>query len=93
MDAYQEMAEAIIKKQILVLGQQIAIERAKKVSGIAMDESGNIQSIGGNGLDVVEKLIETYQELLGPAGLSFAKDAAEPIIKNNPGVSLPKSLQ
>ena len=93
MDTYQQMVQAIIRKQISVLGAQIAIDRARKVSGLDVDESGAVKSLSGNGVEVLEKLVTVYQDLLGPAGLSFCRDAAGPIIKKNSGLQLPKVLQ
>ena len=91
--AYEEIAGAIIQKQVLVLGKLIALERARKAQGLTLGEDGNVQEIIGNAIDVLENLIDQYRELLGPAAISFAKDAARPTIAKNQGLSMPRALQ
>lgn len=91
MDPYAEMAEAIIQKQVLVLAE-IALERARKVTGIEVDSAGHVQKVPG-GAQAIEELIKQYQELLGPAGISFARDAALPIAKQHPEITLPQALR
>ena len=91
--AYEEIAGAIIQKQVLVLGKLIALERARKAQGLTLGDDGVVQEIIGNAIDVLENLIDQYRELLGPAAISFAKDAALATIKKNPSLSLPRALQ
>ena len=93
MTPYETIAESIIQKQILVLGQMIALERAGRVKGLEIDGNGKVKRLLGNTIEILENLIGQYQELLGPAAISFSKDAALPIIKQNPGLALPRALQ
>ena len=90
MDPYAQIAEAIIQKQVLVL-QDMALARARSVQGLELDAAGHVKAVTG-GKDVIEALIKQYQELLGPAGISFARDAAHPIILKNPSLPLPQAL-
>jgi len=91
MDPYAQMAEAIIQKQVLILAG-MAIERASKVKGLTLDSSGHVTAVK-DGEHTLEELIAQFQELLGPAGISFARDAALPIAKQHPEIQLPKALQ
>lgn len=93
MTPYEEIAAALIQKYTLVLGKVIAIERACRVSGVEVDEEGNIRKFPDNGaVETLEQLVIQYVDLLGPAGISFAKDSALPTVKRNPGLQLPRSL-
>lgn len=92
MNPYEEIAQAIIQKQMLVIGGSIALSRARKVNGLEVDEGGNVKKISDNAVPALEELVIQYSELLGPAGISFAKDAALPVIAKNPGLLLPRSL-
>lgn len=89
---YSEIAEAIIKKLGLVLGESITIERARRVEGLSIGDDGNVKEVTGNVADVLEKLIDQYRELLGPAAIYFAKDAARSTIAQNQDLTLPRSL-
>ncbi len=93
MTPYEEMAEAIVQKFTLVLGSDIASARAHNVVGIVMSAEGRVETLSGDPTNDLESLVVQYQELLGPAALSFAKDATMPIIKKNPGLALPRTLQ
>ena len=91
MEAYAQVAEAIIQKLHLVL-QEMAFEHARKVSGIELDATGHVRSVAG-GSSALESLVKEYQELLGPAAISFAHDAALPLIKQHPELALPQVLR
>lgn len=93
MNPYEEIAEAIIQKQMIVIGGNIALSRARKVPGLEVDEGGKVKKISEKAVEALEELVIQYSELLGPAGISFAKDAALPVIAKNPGLLLPRSLQ
>lgn len=92
MTPYSQIAEAIIQKQILVLGKPIAVERARRVSGLLIDDDGKVRDFPSDGTAALETLVNQYFELLGPAGISFSRDAALPIITENPGIALPRAL-
>lgn len=93
MNPYEEIAQAIIQKQMIVIGGNIALSRARKVPGLEVGEGGKVKKLSEKPVDAIEELIIQYSELLGPAGVSFAKDAALPIVAKNPGLLLPRSLQ
>jgi hypothetical protein len=93
MTPYEQIAGAIIQKQMVVLGADIALTRARKVPGLEVGDGGVVSKITGDTGAALEALVGEYQELLGPAALSFARDAARPVIKNNPALTLPRALQ
>jgi len=77
MASYDEIMTAIVKKQILIIGQKVAINQAKKVPGLIVDDSGNVS----NGDKVkLETLIEKYKEIAGSVFLIFAKKAIQPLL-------------
>jgi len=91
MDPYTQIAESIVQKLVLVL-EGMALDRARKVSGLQIDAAGHVQSVQG-GAATIESLIKEYQQLLGPASVSFARDAAHPIIKQHPDIEIPQALR
>jgi hypothetical protein len=92
MNPYEQIAQFIIEKFMLVVGGAIAVERARKVSDLTVDDNGKITAFTGDDKTVIA-LIEQYQELLGPAGISFARDAARPVVTQNPKLLFPDILR
>lgn len=64
-DEYKQIITEIIKKQIIVLGPQIAILKARNVPGLSVSDDGVVTNITGNEQDVLQKLIEEYVSLSG----------------------------
>lgn len=90
-DPYVQIAEAIIEKLTLVL-KEMSLERARSVPGLELDAFGHVVAVPGRAT-TLEGLVRAYQELLGPAGISFARSAAHPIVVAHPEIMLPPSLK
>lgn len=93
MTPYEEIAQLIIRKQMLVLGEAIAVERAKRTQGLELDAQGNVKFLSSEGSKILENLLNQYYELLGPAGLSFAREAALGVLVKNPTLAVPPGLR
>ena len=92
MDVFAQMAEKIIKEQEGIIGP-IALEQAKKVSGLSVDWSKHDVKISGNKTDVLEQLIEQYKHLFGQASIEVCKDAVKGIISKLPNEQVPALLK
>ncbi len=55
----------IIGKQIVILGPEIAVLRARKVPEISLSEDGKVVDVKGDPDEVLNRLIDTYVELSG----------------------------
>jgi hypothetical protein len=55
----------IIKKQITILGPDIALMKARSIGAIKVDDDGTVTSIEGDPKVAVEGLIEEYVKLSG----------------------------
>jgi hypothetical protein len=62
---YISLISEIIAKQAVILGPDIAILKARNVSGLVIDGNGKVTEIKGNPSDVVEQLIDEYVQLSG----------------------------
>lgn len=62
---YKEVLTEIIKKQAVILGPQIAILKARNVTGISVDDEGNILDITGDPQVALQKVIDQYVALSG----------------------------
>jgi hypothetical protein len=67
IDEYKSVMSEIIAKQIVILGPDIAVLRARKVAEISLsdDWQGRVTDIKGDPDEVLNKLIDTYVELSG----------------------------
>ena len=82
-EQYKAVMSEIIAKQSIILGPDMAIARAKKVSGINIGDKGIVGSVTGDNADVLRRLIDTYVELSG----QIVKNALEPIFTKYPDIN------
>jgi predicted homoserine dehydrogenase-like protein len=72
-DFYVQLAGKIIKEQEAIIGP-IALEQAKKVSGLEIVSEGDIK-ISGNAKEVLDSLVSRYAKLFGQASIEVCKEA------------------
>ena len=92
MTIFAKMAEKIIAEQETIIGP-IALEQARKVSGLKVDWQKHEVSIEGNETEVIEKLVEQYEHLFGKASVEACKEAVHDIISQVPKDKIPSLLQ
>lgn len=62
---YAAIISEIIAKQAIILGPDIAILKARNVSGLVIDDQGKVTEIKGEPVTALQKLINEYVELSG----------------------------
>ena len=72
-DSYTQVVGGIIKQQEVIIGP-IALEQAKKVSGLEIVSLDNIK-ISGSAKDVLGNLVTRYSKLFGRASIEVCKQA------------------
>lgn len=92
MDIFSQLAKKIIEEQESIIGP-MAMEQAKKVSGLSFDATTNTVKFTGNKTTVLENLVEKYQELFGQASVEACKEAVKGIISNVPKEEVPVLLR
>ena len=60
VDEYQRLISEVIKKQITLLGSNIALERARNVAGLIVSDDGTVTNISGAPREVLQKVIDEY---------------------------------
>lgn len=55
----------VIKKQIVILGPDIAILKARTIPGLKVEEDGSVKDYSGDPKEVVKSLVNIYVELSG----------------------------
>lgn len=91
MNSYEQVAAHIIKEQESIIGP-LALDQARKVSGIQVLSNNDIKIVG-DGKDVIEHLVRKYSELFGAASVEVCKEAVKEV---NPTISsedLPEILK
>lgn len=88
---YSTLATNILRSQISVIGP-LAIDQAKKVTGLLIDGSNSI-TIKGDGKEILANLVHQFETLFGQASVEACKDAIkETQISFSPS-DLPEILQ
>lgn len=82
MATYRDLIEAAIDRETDILGQGYAVKTARTVDGIEVADDGSVESLSGDGKDVLEALVEAYKEECGQAAVTLiakrlAKEGAD----------------
>lgn len=86
-----EIAKRIIKAQERVIGP-LAVEQARKVSGLTLDWPNEKVSINLDSKIVLDNLVKNYEHLFGQASVEVCKDAVKNVIDEVPRDQLPPVL-
>jgi hypothetical protein len=84
---YQNLFTELIKKQIVILGPDIAVLKARNVAGLKVADDGTVIGMSGNHQDLLNQLVDQYMQLSG----LIVKKAMEPLLSKYPSITLPKS--
>ena len=82
---YQNLLTELIKKQIVILGPDIAVLKARNVSGLKVTDDGTVTHMSGNPQELLNQLVEQYMQLSG----LIVKKAMEPLLAKYPSITLP----
>ena len=85
---YQNLLTELIKKQVVILGPDIAVMKARNVSGLTVADDGTVTQMNGNPVDLINQLIEQYVSLSG----LIVKKAMEPLLLKYPSLAIGKNL-
>lgn len=80
---YQKLLTEVIKKQMVILGPDITLAKARNVQGLTVADDGSVTSLSGNPQELIQKLVEQFVELSG----MIVKKTMEPLLSNFPGLA------
>ncbi len=83
-EEYKELLVEIIKKQMAILGPDIAILKAQQVEGLKIGKDGSVQSISGDEQQILQLLIDKYIQLSG----EIVKNILGPVFAKYPSISV-----
>ena len=91
MDPYIQAVSRIIKEQEAIIGP-VALDQAKKVSGLQVESSDEIK-IAGNKKEVLTNLVNQYAKLFGRASIEVCKEAFSIFADKIPATEVPDILK
>lgn len=81
---FTKLLTEIIKKQIIILGPQIAVLKARNVAGLDVADDGTVRKIEGDPKSKLQELINEYVSLSG----LIVKKTMEPLLEKYPGLKV-----
>jgi hypothetical protein len=91
MDIYSELAQKIIKEQETIIGP-VAIEQARKVDGLVVDEKVQNITFNGDKKVILENLVKQYQNLFGLTSVEVCREAVRGVISKASKDQIPQVL-
>lgn len=77
VEVYKSMLTDLIKKQMVMLGPNVALGTARKVSGLTVVEDGTVSEITADPQAVVEGVTNAYMNLSGQIAQMTLKTVLE----------------
>lgn len=91
-DVYDTLATSIIEHQESIIGP-VAVERAKSVSGLAVDWKTKTVQISGDPKNVIDHLVDQYKALFGQISVEVCKEAVGRLGQQMSPDQMPTSLR
>lgn len=85
VDEYKKLLTEIIKKQIIILGPDITLVKARNVSSLTIADDGSVTAISGDPQVALQGLIDEFVSLSG----LIVKKTMEPLLSKYPSLRIP----
>ncbi|MCL5433073.1 MAG: hypothetical protein M1524_03070 [Patescibacteria group bacterium] len=79
---HKKLLSEVIKKQIVILGPDITLAKARNVKELTIADDGTVTAISGNSQEATQKLIEQFMDLSG----LIVKKTMEPLLASFPSL-------
>lgn len=73
---YHKLVTSVLQKEITILGKQIVLLQARKVSGLTITDDGQVTSMTGDPKEVINQLLQKFRELSSP----LVKKTMQPLL-------------
>lgn len=77
---YKKLLTDVIKKQIVILGPQITLAKARNVKGLTIADDGTVTDMQGSPQELIQLLIDQFVQLSG----LIVKKTMEPLLRAYP---------
>lgn len=85
LSQYKNMLSDLIKKQMVMLGPNVALSQARKVPGLQVGDDGVVTSINSNPQEILQQVANKYLALSG----AIAQMTLDSVIAKYPGIKKP----
>lgn len=82
IESYKKMLSDLVKKQMVMLGPNIALDKARKVPGVHIDDAGDVSAIDGDPRLVLKGVANEYMTLSG----QIAQMTLNTLLEKYPGI-------
>ncbi|OGE04758.1 hypothetical protein A3F45_00470 [Candidatus Curtissbacteria bacterium RIFCSPHIGHO2_12_FULL_41_17] len=82
---HQALMSDLVKKQMVMLGPNLVLSKARQVAGLTVAEDGTVQAISGDPQKALQDLANTFMELSG----QIAQMTLNALLEKYPGVKKP----
>jgi hypothetical protein len=69
---YRNLLTEAIQKQIIILGPQFALMKARNIRGLSLNDDGTVSAISGNLQEIKQQLIDQFSQLSTPIGVKMS---------------------
>lgn len=76
---YKQLLTEVIKKQIIILGPDITLAKARNVPGLVVADDGTVTDISGAPQEITQNLVNQFVQLSG----EIVKKTMEPLLNMN----------
>ena len=90
---YPKLLTEVLQKQIIILGPEITLLKARNVSGLTVADSGQVTAITGDPKETAIKLLEQFRELSPLLVKKTMKQLLSAIISSYPSTSAPTPIE
>lgn len=77
---YKKLLTDVIKKQIVILGPQITLAKARNVKGLTITDDGTVTDMQGSPQELIQLLIDQFVQLSG----LIVRKTMEPLLSGYP---------
>jgi hypothetical protein len=81
---YKNVIDEIIAKQIVILGPDIVMLKARNVPGLTVSADGKVENIEGDAQQVLQNLVNEYVNLSG----QIVKNILNPVLQKYPEIKV-----
>jgi len=85
---YKKLLTEVIKKQMIILGPDITLTKARNVKGLTIENDGTVSQISGHPQELIQDLINQFVQLSG----LIVQKTMEPLLANYPRELLPQTI-
>lgn len=84
---YRALMTELIKKQMVMLGPNLVLSKARGVSGLTVSDDGVVQKLSGDSGQALQELVNAFMTLSG----QIAQMTLNTLLEKYPGVNPPNS--